>query len=156
MFKLFEPTEEKIRMIGKHMMHNKLDISDELRHPDIIYPMIFYCCNNGNSNVLYEVEDMKALLGITNILPKFKADVIFKIFDKSFFGYPFIKQVRRLFRSVMREYGLIRLNTVTPDPKMVRVALMCGFEVEGMMPKNFMWNSKVYPLAIMGMQREEE
>jgi hypothetical protein len=143
-------------MIAKHMMHNKLDISDELRHPDTIYALIFHCINNSSSNILYEVDDMKALLGITNILPKFKADVIFKVFDKSFFGFKFITQVKALFKSVMKEYELIRLNTVSPDPSMVRIAKMCGFEVEGMMPKNFMWASKLYTVAIMGLQRKEE
>jgi RimJ/RimL family protein N-acetyltransferase len=52
----------------------------------------------------------------------------------------------------MRELGLKRISAETPDPRICKIAKMCGFKVEGIRDKDFKWNDKYYDNFLLGME----
>lgn len=155
LFKIFVPNEEKLKKIANHLMEGPLNLSDEFRNYDIIHAMLRgYLVSP--SSLFYEIGDMQALLGFTNIIPRFKATVLFKLFDPGLWGFQFKRQGKEVFRLVSEILELKRLSSETPDPRIVRIAKMVGFTIEGMKKNDFIWNRKLYNTYILGLFSNNE
>ena len=103
-------------------------------------------------SIFYEVGKFQALLGLTNIIPRHKCDIMLKIFDKDFWGKDFVRETRSLLRLYMKELELKRISAESPDPRIVKIAKMIGFKYEGSRNKDFMWNTKYYDNFFLGME----
>lgn len=150
LFRVLQRTEEKDKIIAHELMNGFLNISDEYRHYDSVYKLInyyFYC----SFSIFYEVGEFQALLGITNIIPQHKADIMMKIFDKDFWGRDFVRETRSLMKLYMKEFGLKRISSESPDPRICKMAKMVGFKVEGIRDLDFSWNGKKYDNFLLGM-----
>jgi RimJ/RimL family protein N-acetyltransferase len=109
----------------------------------------------GGANIIYEVGDFKGIIGIMDILPEHKADVTLKLWGREVFGAHFLRDAKALLKTVMDSFGLTRLSTQTPDERIVKLARLAGFSVEGVRPKDFKWNGEYFDLTIMGLVRED-
>jgi RimJ/RimL family protein N-acetyltransferase len=155
LFKVFtEPTLAEVDTIVHKLMTEYLYAPDELRSEGAIREMVRHYFGSGG-NIIYEIGDFKGILGIMDIIPEHKADVTLKLWGREVFGAHFIRDSRTLLRAVMDSFGLVRLSTQSADERIVRLARMAGFEVEGVRPRDFKWDGEYYDLTIMGLVRND-
>ncbi len=147
-FTKFEPTEDKIKALSKKLMEEPLYLSDEFRDWKLIHEVLFKNFSNKN-NIFYEIGEWGGLVGFINILPEFKCDIVFKLWDSELWGFKFKTQIKELIKTIMEKYNLKRIATESADEKMVRMAKMCGFKVEGRFKNSFVWEKKMYTLHKM-------
>lgn len=154
LFRVLRRTEDKDKIIASELMNGFLNLSDEYRYYNSIYKLMNYYFYHSFS-IFYEVgreNKFQALLGITNIIPQHKCDIMLKIFDKDFWGRDFVRETRSLLRLYMKELELKRISAESPDPRIVRIAKMVGFKVEGIRNKDFKFNDKYYDNFLLGME----
>jgi RimJ/RimL family protein N-acetyltransferase len=80
--------------------------------------------------------------------------VTLKLWGRERWGRDFVREARSLLALVMGEFRLVRLDTLTADPRVVTMARLSGFSVEGVRPKDFKWNGEYHDTTIMGLVRE--
>ena len=153
LFQVLRRTEDKDKLIAHELMNGFLNLDDRFRDYKSIYQSINYYFYYSFS-IFYEVGHGKfqALLGVTNIIPQHKADIMLKIFDTDFWGRDFVRETRSLLKLYMKELELKRISAETPDPRITRIAKMVGFEVEGVRNKDFKFNNKYYDNFLLGME----
>ena len=151
LFKVLKRTEEKDKIIAHELMNGFLNLDDNFRNYESIYKsMNFYFYYS--FSIFYEIGEFQALLGLTNIIPRHKCDIMFKIFDKDFWGKDFVRELRSLLELYMKELELKRISAESPDPRIVRIAKMVGFKVEGIRNKDFKWDDKYYDNFLLGLE----
>lgn len=153
LFQVLRRTENKDKLIAHELMNGFLNLDDRFRNYESIYQSMNYYFYYSFS-IFYEVGRGKfqALLGITNIIPQHKADIMLKIFDADFWGRDFVRETRSLLRLYMKELELKRISAETPDPRVVKISKLCGFKVEGVRNKDFKFNDKYYDNFLLGME----
>jgi RimJ/RimL family protein N-acetyltransferase len=151
-FRVLMRTEEKDKLIAHELKNGFLNLDDAHRNYESIYRLMNYYFGYSFS-IFYEVgQEMQALLGIININPQHKADLFFLLFDKKFWRKDIVREARSLFKLYMKELELKRISAGTADPRIVKMAKMCGFKVEGVRNKDFMWNEKYYDSFLLGLE----
>ena len=155
LFRLFAPSEEKIKFIGKKLMDEYLYVSDEFRNYDDIYRRLLHYANAYNQNVIYEIGNFEGILGFTNIIAGWKSHLTFKLWNKSRWGADFARQSKDFIHEVMGELHLVRLETSSPDPRIVKMARMVGFKMEGIKQKSFSWQGQFYDETLLVRIRED-
>ena len=153
-FKEFIPTEDKIKALSKKLMEEPLYLSDEHRDWQLIHRALFNNFGNEN-NIFYEIGEWGGLVGFMNIVPDFKCEIGFKLWSPELWGFRFKTQFKQLIKAIMEKYDLKRMAGESPDEKMVRLAKICGFRVEGRFKYAFIWENKMYTLHKMRILREE-
>lgn len=154
LFRVLKRTEDKDKIIAHELKNGFLNLDDRFRTYESIYKSMNYFFYYSFS-IFYEVgrdDKFQALLGITNIIPLHKADVMFKVIDKTFWGKDFVKETRSLLRLYMKELELKRISAESPDPRICKLAKIVGFKVEGIRNKDFRWNDKYYDNFLLGME----
>lgn len=152
MFKVFaDPSGEEILSIIGRLKNDYLYAPDELRDDDTLKGLIAYYW--GGPNLIYEVGAFQGILGFLDIIPGHKASVTLKLWGKERWGRDFVRETRALLALVMDEFKLVRLESQTPDHRIVSMAKMAGFAEEGTRPKDFKWNGDYYDTTILGMVR---
>ena len=141
---------KKVAKFKSMMLKEYLWLSDEFRTDQAADLILANYFSGYVFNVFYEIGDFQALIGFTNILPEFKCSMTFKLMDKSIWGADFVRMAKELSELYIREFALKRISSETPDKKIVRMAEMIGFRLEGEQPDSFRWNKKFYPLYLMG------
>jgi len=154
MFTKFNPTEEKIKALSKKFMEEPLYLSDEYRDWQLIHKALFNNFSNKN-NIFYEIGEWGGLVGFVNIVPEFKCEIAFKLWNPELWGFRFKTQFKQLIKTIMEKYDLKRMAGESPDERMVRLAKICGFKVEGRFKYAFIWENKMYTLYKMRILREE-
>jgi RimJ/RimL family protein N-acetyltransferase len=157
LFRHFQPTEEKLKIIAQKLMDEYLYISDEYRDYDIIWKILFSYFNNadgGELSLFYEIGKdggFDGILGFTEIRPTWKASLMFKLWNTKVWGATFARESRQLIEMVMDGLKLVRLETSTPDPRILKMAKICGFSCEGMKELNFVWDKHFYDEYFMAI-----
>jgi RimJ/RimL family protein N-acetyltransferase len=151
LFQVLQRTEAKDKLIAHELMNGFLNLDDRFRDYESIYKSMNYYFYYSFS-IFYEIGEFQALLGLTNIVPRHKCDIMLKIFDTDFWGKDFVRETRSLLRLYMKELELKRISAESPDPRIVRIAKMVGFKVEGIRDKDFKFNNKYYDNFFMGME----
>lgn len=154
MFNKFMPTEDKIKGLSKKLMEEPLYLSDEYRDWNLIHKMLFNNFSNKN-NIFYEIGDWGGIIGFVNIIPTFKCEIVFKLWNPELWGFRFRTQAKQLIKAIMEKYDLKRVATESADERMTRVAKICGFKVEGRFKYAFMWENQMYTLHKMRILKEE-
>ena len=158
MFKLFTPTSAeptdpfylKVSKLQRMLMKQPLWLSDEYRSEPTIREAVHNYFSGNTFNVFYEAGDFQGLVGFKNIIPEFKCEMTFKIWDKSLWSKTLVRAGRDLTELYMKEFKLKRISSATADDRIRRMAEMIGFVVEGKQPNSFKWNNKFYPLILLG------
>ncbi len=152
MFRIFVPNEEKIKLLSDKLLHEYLYLSDEYREPQRIQGMLQLYLS-GIASIIYEFPNFGGLIGFVNIVPDYKADIMFKLWDRKLWGPTFFRELKGLIEFIMDELRLIRLSVKTPDGKMERMARLCGFKVECSQKFGFRWNARHMPLKLLAKTR---
>jgi hypothetical protein len=152
MFRIFVPNEEKIKLFSDKLLHEYLYLSDEFREPQRIYGLLQVYLS-GIASIFYELPKFGGLIGFINIIPEYKAEITFKLWDRTLWGPTFLRELRDLTGMMMNELRLIRLYSNTPDEKMERMAHLCGFKTECAQKYGFRWNGRYYPLKLLAKTR---
>ena len=142
-FTKFNPLEHKVKALSKKLMEEPLYLSDEYRSYKLIHRMLFNNFGSKN-NIFYEMGEFGGIIGFVNIIPDFKCDIVFKLWNSELWGFRFKTQFKQLIKSIIEKYNLKRVAGESPDEKMVRLARLCGFKVEGRLKNAFQWEDKMY------------
>ena len=153
-FRLFQPTEEKLKELAIHLMKEELYIPDEKRNWQSIYGLISYYTSPTYPHLFYEIGDYQGLIGFMDIIPEYKALLLWKMWDKNVWNKTFARHGIEIINLVMDTYKLKRLGTETADPKVVKMARMAGFIYEGSKVNEFMWNGKLHDRHILAKYGE--
>jgi len=156
LFKYFEPTEGKIMYVAKKLMEEYLYLDDTARDYLSIHRILNNLVNDRVNNIVYEFGKFDGILGFTGILPGWKAHMTFKIWNPERWGPDFVRQAKGFIGDVMDELQLIRLESGSPDPRIVKMAKMVGFKVEGIKTAGFKWNNILFDDYIFSIIREEK
>ena len=154
LFTKFKPTDVKIKELANRLMNDHLYLSDEFRDWTFIHKALFNNFGNEN-NIFYEIGEWGGLVGFMNIVPEFKCEIAFKLWNPKLWGFRFKTQFKQLIKAIMEKYDLKRMAGESPDEKMVRLAKICGFKIEGRFKNAFVWEKKMYTLHKMRILREE-
>lgn len=153
-FTKFKPTEDKIKDLSKKLMEEPLYLSDEHRDYELIHKMLFNGFSN-KDNVFYEIGEFGGLIGFINIIPEFKCDIVFKLWNPELWGFRFKTQFKQLIKTIMEKYDLKRMAGESSNERMARLAKICGFKTEGRFKYAFMWEREMYTLHKMRILKEE-
>lgn len=155
LFKLFGGTiderQEKIMILAKHLKEDYLMLPDEHRNYDTIYRILAYY--NLPNHLFYEFGDFAGLVGFTDIQENYKAEIFFKLWDKKVFNKTFMRQLNELFDMVVEELSLKRLNSATADERVLKIAKMIGFKVEGERENDYCFDGKYYKVYFIGKEK---
>lgn len=161
LFKIFKPDEKdpiefykKVGRLKKMLKEKHLYLSDEYRHDTGIEAVIHNYFSNLSFNIFYEIGGFQGLLGFLNILPEFKCGLTLKLWDKQVWSKEFVRASEKLLDLYINEFKLKKISTRSPDEKIVRMAEMVGFEVEGEQPYEFKWKGKFYTDYLLGKIKE--
>jgi hypothetical protein len=153
LFNVFsDPEPGEIGEIVKRLKDDYLYAPDELRDENVLLQLVGSYWTG--PNIIYEVAEFRGILGFLDILPEHKANVTLKLWGKETWGRNFVREAKALLALIMDEFGLTRLATETPDPRVAVMARLAGFEIEGTRIKDFKWNGDYYDTTIMGLVRE--
>jgi len=150
---LAEPTVPQLDAIVTRLNGDYLYAPDELRDENTLLALVVGYWRHG-ANIIYEVGEFQGILGFLDIVAEHKASVTLKLWGREAWGRNFMREARALLALVMDEFRLTRLATETPDPRVVTMARMAGFAVEGVRPKDFKWDGKYFDTTVMGLVRE--
>jgi len=155
LFRPFVPTEDKIMLVAKKLMEEYLYLDDTARDYISIHRILNNLVNDRVNNIVYEFGDFDGILAFTGIIPGWRAAMVFKIWNPARWGADFVRQARSFISDLMDELELIRLESGSPDPRIVKMATMVGFKVEGMKTAGFKWNNRLFDDCIFAIIREE-
>ena len=154
LFRPFVPTEDKIMLVAKKLMEEYLYLDDTARDYISIHRILNNLVNDRVNNIVYEFGDFDGILAFTGIIPGWRAAMVFKIWNPARWGADFVRQARSFISDLMDELELIRLESGSPDPRIVKMATMVGFKVEGMKTAGFKWNNRLFDDCIFAIIRE--
>jgi RimJ/RimL family protein N-acetyltransferase len=77
-----------------------------------------------------------------------------KMWNPRSFSPSLVREARSLIDYIVEAFGLVRVGTVTADPRIARMAKMVGFETEGVRRKAFSWDGKTYDEILLSRVRE--
>lgn len=148
MFSVFVPNEEKVKILSNKLLHEYLYLSDEWREPQRIQGLLQVYLS-GIASIFYELPNFGGIIGFINIIPEYKAEITFKLWDRKLWGPTFLRELRDLTDMMMDELRLVRLYSSTPDRKMEKMAHICGFKTECAQKFGFRWNNRYFPLKLL-------
>lgn len=156
MFKIFKPTEKKLRFLAQHLLDGYLNLPDEKRNRENINSIIRHYFYAGNKNLYYEVGNFGAILGFVNIVFGYKCEVHMKFWDKNVWSKGSVREAKELIKTIKNQFRLEKLTTETSDKRVVKMAEIMGFEIEEIKPLDFCWNGEFFPTYIMSIINNKE
>ena len=148
-FKFFDGNPNKVVKLSEKLLLNELYLPDEMRDPQrVAYLLQAYFCG-GMFNMFYEIGNFGGIMGVINISPTYKADLIFKLWDKEIWGATLAREIKDVIDLVAKEFQLKRIAGQTPDERMVKMFENFGFKIEGRQKFGFRWNQKDYTNFLM-------
>jgi hypothetical protein len=157
LIKPLELTEEKFRKaFDEQMSAEWLHVSDEARVPGFVGPSLVRVFSEGPHEVFELGED--GLLIFKDIVPGFKCAMSFILWNHESKSVQLFRETRKWIEEIAREYRLVKVETQTADERVVRMAKLLGFELEGYRPDSFWRGPMKYGVTLLGrcFDREEE
>jgi len=156
LFKPFFPTEGKLMYVAKKLMEEYLYLDDPNRDYVNIHRILNYYVNNPQNNLMLEIGDFDGLMGFAGIVLHYKAAFLFKLWGKKRWGPDLVRQSKGLIMDIFNDFDLVRLETQTADPRIIKMGSMVGFKVEGVKVKDFLFDGKWFDNTQMAIVREGE
>jgi RimJ/RimL family protein N-acetyltransferase len=154
-FSIANINDDEAETFIKHLREDYLYVDDRLRNDDALRSMLWGHFASGQC-LIYEIKGGRGYVGFVDIAPGYKANAIMKFWGTDIWGPSFIKQLRKLVDTVVEQFDLQRISTESPDPRIVKLARMVGFRVEGTREKDFQWDGILYDNTLMGYVREQK
>lgn len=152
--KVFVPTPEKVVNFSERLMTTPLYLSDEHRNQAWVDMLVAAQLAGPNLYWLYEIGNWQGLCGFVDIWAGWKADILFKIWDKSIWGPTLYRELKDKIDLLMNEFRLHRVSIQTPDESMLKMLKRFGFRVEGRFRDAFRWNGAKYTLHCLRKIKE--
>jgi len=150
-YKLFIPTKDKVAKLAKELIDGKLNLPDEYRNPQSIANLLLMYFSNP-THLFYEIGKFGGVLGFAYIQEGHKAELLMKMWNKNIWKPSVVKEAKRLIKTIMDEFNLIRINVETADERVVKMAKILGMEEDGIRKKNFMFDGELYDLFLYSME----
>jgi len=154
-FKIFFPSmeDEELKELAQYLMKKDRHLSDELRNYDIIWALIFQLFYGKEINLFYSIGDFQGVIGFLNILPSWKCSVMLKLWDSKVWKKSLVRDGIKLIDRLFNAFKLIRMETSSPDPRIVKIAKLVGFKEEGVKQKAFKWDGKLFDVTMLSQIR---
>lgn len=152
-FRLSSMNEFKMDNLARHMLEDPLHVSDEYRTPLHAYQTIYNCFSGDpqcGTNVAMEIGNDGGYLIFADIIPEFKCRVGWVAWDFSIFGHKMVREAKDVFDTLAKVYNLLKMETKTPDERVVKLSRLIGFEVEGVLRNSFMQNGALLDVYVLG------
>jgi RimJ/RimL family protein N-acetyltransferase len=149
----FVPTKEKVDDLIAKLQGNKLYLSDENREYETALAVVFSHLYGGMDSCLFEIGEWRGLMGVVNIVPGWKGDLFFKLWDQSAWGPSLRRELGEAIDHICEKYRLERVALSTPDANTARLAENYGFIVEGILKNSFRWGGVSYDTICLGLDR---
>jgi len=150
----FIPTREKLESFVLKLKDRYLYLSDENRNEAWISMLIAAQMFGPRKSAWYEIGDWQGMIAVVDIIPGWRGEVLFKIWDKSAWGPDLCRDILELKNTLAREFGIRRFSIQTPDESMTKLVKFIGFEQEGQLKDAFMWDGKLYDLNCFSCMKE--
>jgi predicted metallopeptidase len=149
-FKIFQPTQEKYKKLMHELMMRPFFLPDELRNQVSIQGVVKHFMNPYIPSIFYEVGEFDGLVGFTNIMPHYKAEFAWKIwnYDK-IFTKTFVRETKKVIDLIIDSFKLKRLEFLSGDERTVKMGKIAGFTVEGIKKNDFLHRGKFYDSYIL-------
>lgn len=154
-FRIATMNDDQAVELCQHLKEDFLYVDDAFRNDEAIRSMLWGHFASGNC-LIYEIKDGRGYVGFTDIQPGYKANAMMKFWGTDIWGPSFIKQLRTLVSMVMEEFELRRISTESPDRRIVQLAKMVGFKVEGTRKNDFRWDGMLFDNTLMGYTKETD
>lgn len=149
----FVPTEAKLNALVDKLKSEYLWLSDEFRDEETVCGILTRYLGAEDCKV-YEWGDGEAIFLFGSIIPGWKATFSFKLVNPSVWSPSFVRECKGFLRGFMTENGLFRLETSTPDARVVKMARMVGFDSEGTRFKGFRWGGTYYDETLLCLMED--
>lgn len=149
----FVLTTDRARDLIDRLKDTPLYLSDEWREEPMISSILLSHFNGAFDNSFIEIGDWQGLLGLVNIVDGWKADLFFKLWDKSIWGPGLRRELEEALNDLCDEYKLERVSLMTPDEHTAKLARSVGFVDEGKLINSFKWDGKAYDTICLVLDR---
>lgn len=151
-YKLFFPTKEKVERLAKELKGGRLNLPDEYRNPQSIASLLLTYFSNP-SHLFYEIGKFGGIIGFVYILENHKCELLMKMWNKNIWKPSIVKEAKKLIKTIMDEFNLIRINAETPCIHVRKMARILGFTEDGIREKDFSWNGEKFDLFLLSLRR---
>ena len=152
-YKLFIPTKDKVAKLALELRDGHLNLPDEYRNEYSITSLLLAYFSPSQPHIFYEIGNFGGILGFAYIVESHKCELLMKMWDKSIWKPSVVKEAKRLIKTIMDEFNLIRINIETSDERVVKMAKILGFTKDGIREKDFSWDRKKYDLFLYSMEK---
>ena len=149
----FVRTEEKVKMIAEKMKNNFLYCPDEVRTDAGSKIFMDFLFGGKFVNEHYEIGDFGGLVSAVDIIDGDRCIGGMKLWDKSLWGKGLIREVREVMDDIMTRHNLKRIDLTTPDPKMAKLAILCGMRFDKIKKGSFLFDGKAHDSFLMSKEK---
>lgn len=153
-FNIFVPNDTKLKDLHDKLMNRYLYVSDEGRNTPAINATMCRIFSDPAA-LYYEIGDWQGLAGFRDIVPNYKAHTTLKFWGAELWGKTLVREMRSVLEFFEETFQLVRLESETADPRIVKLTKLLSFDVEGAKKKGFIWNGKYYDLYLLGRVKGE-
>jgi len=143
--KFFTPTPDdpRLKILAKKLKEEKFYLSDEFRDYDSIWKIIKYYFFENQNSIWYEIGNFGGLLGFVSIIPGWRGELFFKLWNKKEWKLSTAKAIKNEINNIVKIFDLKRLGLESGDPVSVKMGKMFKFEIEGRQGLGFSWNKRL-------------
>jgi hypothetical protein len=150
MFKIMDPTPEKVDAMAQCYLNDFPYLSDEDRNPTTVWLLMnkyfrvpghyIYECGNG-------------MLMFRDVIPGFKAHIVWIQFNHHSPTHKTFREAGDLMREFMEVFDLRKLEAETADWRVARLLERLGYEREGIRENSFMFRGQLLDYHLLALVR---
>jgi hypothetical protein len=149
-------TDEKLmRVYTEQMRDDLLHVSDEGRVPELVAGGLLRVLFHPGPHEVFELDGC-GIWVFRDIVDGFKCQMSFFIWDKRCFGPDIVREAREVIVDIAKRHRLVKIETQTADERVVRLARMLLFEIEGYRVDSFLRGKERYGITLLGRSFQEE
>ncbi len=155
----FEPDESSLKKLADYLMFGFLCVEDT-RTPESIANMVLRAFPDGKVKpedewyAIWDDGELCGLVGFFNIEEGHKCAATIKLWNPAPWGIKGLRRGIEIMKDVMARHKLVRIDTETADPRIVKMARLLGFECEGVRPFDFRFDGVLYHKVLLGVCSE--
>ena len=144
-----------MKVYNEQLREDLLHVSDEGRNPGAVFSGLMRVFDPNGPHEIFELDGC-GILVFRDIADGFKCQMSFIIWDKKCYGADIVREARQLIADFSKRRGLVKIETQTADERVVRLARMLLFEIEGYRVDSFLRGKEKYGVTLLGRSFQEE